>query len=496
MHMHWLALAPVVAVIGCVPNLQPEGLTVANEEELICAPGHLEECPCPGGGMGWQECALDGSGYTSCFCVDASDPEPVEPYCGDGLIQSGEICDGGNGNDADGCDGECVAPPGTLVWVSGYDGGGALDDCALDIATDSQGYIYAAGFDGHGGVSRAWVRKFTPSGAPVWTHFYIDEQHGAHEARAIAITNKGAVVVGGLDGGNNDENDNNDKDTDAWVQRLDPEDGAEVWTQRFIGAGGYADAIRGITAVHDDSVVVCGEHAKASDQSDAWGARLDHDGEVMWSKPLAGESGDDRATDCALTASGELFVTGVFTEQGQGPRLWVKRVDVESGDELWRHDDFEVEPLSIYRGDVGITSDAAGRVYIAAEIAQPAGDDGHIWTARLDTDAGALGPIVWERTFEFGAEGVRGMAVRTDAAGDLYLATARASGSSVLDDDDILLLKLSPSGKLLWSESYDGASRGDDRGYGLAIDEGGVYVAGVRTVEGNGLDMWIGKFAP
>ncbi len=485
MHMHWLAVA--VLVVGCVPDLQPEGLTVGVGDPIICAPGHLDECPCPDGEMGWQECAPDGSGYASCFCVDGSEPEPVEPHCGDGLIQSGEICDDGNGDDADGCDSECVAPPGTLVWASGYDGGGGLDDCALDVTTDAFGYVYAAGFDGHGGVSRAWVRKYTPSGAPLWTHFFIDEQRGAHEAHAIAITNKGAVVVGGLDGANT-------ADTDAWVRRLEPEAGDEVWTQRFTGVGAYDDAIRGMTAANDDSVVVCGERAVTEGNSDGWIARVDHDGEVMWALDVFGGGGDDRVNDCAVTQAGELLVAGNITLEGVGARVWVEAFELESADSRWEWMS-DSGPASVYFGDVGITSDAVGRVYIAGESLQEDGEQ-YIWIARLDAGAGSLGPV-WERTFEFSAAGPRGMAVQTDAAGDLFLATARRSdGSSLVGGDDILLLKLSPSGKTLWSESYDGAAQGDDRGYGLAIDANGVYVAGVRTVEGNGLDMWIGKFAP
>lgn len=483
-----LALALAGASTACVPNLLPEDRADASGDEAICTPGHVEACECDDGTAGWHECLVDGMAYASCFCVEGDDTgepgTPGEPRCGDGLIQEGEICDDGNLADGDGCESDCSADPGALVWVSGYDGGGGLDDCALDVALDKHGFVYAAGFDGHGGVSRAWVRKFTPSGAPLWTHYYIDEARGAHEAHAIAIAESGDVVVGGLD-------DATSLNTDGWVRRLSADEGEERWTVHFTGDGGYDDAVRGLASAPGDSVIVCGERAQEKDDSDAWIARLGSGGDELWAHEIPGAGGDDRATDCTLHA-GQVLVVGNLTLPGEGARVWVERRALEDGEANWS---FMADggPSSVYFGDVGVTADAAGRTYVAGELVQESGEQ-YVWLARLDL--ASPDPLVWERVLDYTATGTRGMALRADAGGAVYLATARVGSSAVTGSDDILVHKLAPSGEAIWSEMYDGAARGDDRGYGLAVSPTGVFVAGVRTVEGNGLDMWIGKFAP
>src|SRR5690606_1456953 len=38
---------------------------------MVCAPGKVEACACPGGGMGAQACREDGSGWGPCECGDA-----------------------------------------------------------------------------------------------------------------------------------------------------------------------------------------------------------------------------------------------------------------------------------------------------------------------------------------------------------------------------------------------------------------------------------------
>lgn len=63
---------------------------------MLCVPGKVESCPCPGGEMGTQACAADGMGYEACECgggsSSSSTGEPPDP-CGDGVcIDADEDC--------------------------------------------------------------------------------------------------------------------------------------------------------------------------------------------------------------------------------------------------------------------------------------------------------------------------------------------------------------------------------------------------------------------
>src|SRR5690606_20058839 len=66
---------------------------------MVCAPGKVEVCPCPGGGQGAQACRQDGTGFEPCECAP-----------GDG----GAGGAGGSGGAPD--DAGPDAPPDTTGW--------------------------------------------------------------------------------------------------------------------------------------------------------------------------------------------------------------------------------------------------------------------------------------------------------------------------------------------------------------------------------------------
>lgn len=63
--------------------------------DMLCVPGKVESCPCPGGETGVQACAEDGMGFDACECEGGSSSStggPTDP-CGDGVcIDADEDC--------------------------------------------------------------------------------------------------------------------------------------------------------------------------------------------------------------------------------------------------------------------------------------------------------------------------------------------------------------------------------------------------------------------
>ncbi len=62
-----------------------------------------------------------------------------------------------------------LAPSGFPLWTANYDGPAGLDDQGLDIAVDSAGHVYVAGFsmDQDGDEAGEWMgsmvlMRFTP----------------------------------------------------------------------------------------------------------------------------------------------------------------------------------------------------------------------------------------------------------------------------------------------------------------------------------------------
>lgn len=68
---------------------------------MVCAPGKVEACPCPGGGQGAQACRDDGSGFEPCEC---------------------SVGDGGSGGSGGApADAGTDAPPDLQWWCTGDD---------------------------------------------------------------------------------------------------------------------------------------------------------------------------------------------------------------------------------------------------------------------------------------------------------------------------------------------------------------------------------------
>jgi hypothetical protein len=108
-------------------------------------------------------------------------------------------------------------------------------------------------------------------------------------------------------------------------------------------------------------------------------------------------------------------------------------------------------------------------------------DDELLWSVK--TQAEALFP---------NGQFTRGLAA--DRFGNLYAAGTAVTGSS---GRDIFVQKRNQAdGTLLWTRGVDGPARGDDEGYGIALDSAGVVAAGAVRSVGRGMDAWVGRFDP
>ena len=104
-----------------------------------------------------------------------------------------------------------------------------------------------------------------------------------------------------------------------------------------------------------------------------------------------------------------------------------------------------------------------------------------LWCARSEAE---LGLQSWVQRFS-GLVNADDRAYRaaTDSGGNVFVAGTTDTGFTGLD---IVIVKYSPDGALLWINQYNGPGNGDDRVNALAVDSSGsVFVAG-STLSSNG----------
>jgi hypothetical protein len=277
-----------------------------------------------------------------------------------------------------------------------------------------------------------------------------------------------------------------------------------LWAKQF----GEAGTQQGLSVAVDvaGNVVVAGSLYGTADfgggpltsagQSDAFLAKLDTNGNHLWSKLFGGIKAET-ALDVTTDAKGNIVVLGSFTgpiDFGEGPLvssggldMFVAKLDPQ-GKPIWSKGFGSGQTLAAARaaldpmGNVLITGYFYGSVDLGGGmLTSMSGAD--LFVLKLDPDGNHL----WSKRFggagdQYGndiATGTDGALIITGSFGgtiDFGGALLPSAGGS-----DIFVAKLDPGGAHIWSKGF-GDSADGQIGNSLAVDKsGGVYVGGALS---------------
>jgi hypothetical protein len=329
---------------------------------------------------------------------------------------------------------------GNLIWNTFL--GGRMMDSGDGVAVDGSGNVYVTGVSSaswgspvrafSGGVD-AFAAKLNSSGNLIWNTFLGGSVNGA--GSGVAVDGSGNVYVAGSSGG-------------TW--------GSPV--RAFGGSG------------------------------DAFAAKLNSSGNLVWNTFLGG-SGDVWGDALALDGSGNVYVAGSGTASWGSPvrpysggtaDAFAARLD-SSGNLIWNT--FLGGGEADY--STGLAVDGSGNVYVVGysynmswgSPVRAFGGYIDVFAAKLDSS----GNLTWN-TFLGGSGADYGSLVAVDESGNVYVAGSSSGtwGSPVSGysgDFDAFAAKLNSSGNLIWNKFLGGS--GTDWGMALALDgSGNAYVAG------------------
>ena len=339
---------------------------------------------------------------------------------------------------------------GAHVWSKRF--GGTHDDSAQSVAVDASGNVYVSGYfkntvdfgggpltayySGFGGQMRdAFIAKFSPSGAHLWSRKF--GSFGQDTAYGIAVDGSGNLVVTGtfigpVDFGGTSLASVSDS-ADVFVAKYSPA-GQLVWAKKF--GNGSADTGYGIAVDGAGNIAVVGSFTGSADfgggtLTSAGGTdivvfKLSASGTHLWSRRF-GNTGQDVGFALATDGGGNVFVTGYF--QGEA--------------------DFGGGLLS-------------GEGSLDTFVAKFSSGGSHQWSY-------ALG----------GTNADEGFGIATDASGNVLIVGAFQGsadfGSGVLTSVggswDVVAIKYSAGGTPLWSKRFGGPA--DDMGYAVVADASG-----------------------
>ena len=244
---------------------------------------------------------------------------------------------------------------------------------------------------------------------------------------------------------------------------------------------------------------------QSTGQTDAFVAKLDPKGNVLWAEDLGSTAStdDDFGRGVALDSAGNVYVTGVFTGTAKfgptppvsvgGQDIFVAKLDT-NGNILW------AKGFGGQTSDQGqaITVDPSGNVYTTGNFSGIADFGGTVLTSLgltnvFVTKQDANGNLLWVKSFGNGTgnapdQGDSGFGIAVDNAGNVY-ATGIFSdtitfGSTTLTshgETDGFFAKLDPTGAPQWALQIGGtdAANDHDEGLGIVTDaSGNSYATG------------------
>ena len=212
-------------------------------------------------------------------------------------------------------------------------------------------------------------------------------------------------------------------------------------------------------------------------------------GQQLWAARYNGPANsDDQATDLAVDAAGNVYVTGSSAGSGSGQDYATVKYS-SSGQQLW---------VARYNGPINtndfarsVALDATGNTYVTGYSMSGGNGSQNYVTVKYD---GSTGQQQWATTYNGPAGGNDvPVEVAVDATGNAYV-TGYSTGT--IGTVDYATLKYSPSGQQLWVARYNGAADLNDLASALAVDAAGnAYVTGSSVGSGSGQDYATVKYS-
>jgi hypothetical protein len=388
----------------------------------------------------------------------------------------------------------------TLTWNTFL--GGSADDRANAVAVDGSGNVYVVGRSSaswgspvrayNSGNDGAYAAKLDSSGNLIWNTFLGGSMDD--EAYAVAVDGSGNVYVSGLSSASwgSPVRAYGGGIYDAFAAKLGSS-GNLIWNT-FLGGSGDDEA-SGVAVDGNGNVYVGGQsdaswgspvRAYGGGNYDAFAAKLDSSGNLIWNTFLGG-SGDDGGIAMALDGSGNAYVSGLSTASwgspvrayGGGQEAFAAKLG-SSGNLVWN-------TFLGGGGDdeaTGVAVDGSGNVYVSGFSTASWGSPVRAYSGGQEAFAAKLdssGNLIWN-TF-LGSGNDQGWAVAVDGSGNAYVAgqSSTSWGSPVRayggGNYDAFAAKLDSGGNLIWNTFLGGS--GADGGNAVAADgSGNVYVAG------------------
>jgi hypothetical protein len=352
-------------------------------------------------------------------------------------------------------------PSGQLNWSTFI--GSSAGDFAGGVTLDANGNIFLSGLSGaswgspvrpYSGTGAGFVAQLNTSGELVWNSFLGGA--GQDQILDIKLGTLGNIFVSGTSGlgWGSPERPHSGAETDAFAAKLDPT-GAIVWNTFLGDVSGYMPSA--FIGLDDVNNIYVGGSSAAS-----------------WGSPVRPYSGNLDTYLAKLDSSSGALVWNTFLGGGDDQGDW------------WSGD--SAQGLSVdANGDVVLVGASPESWSISPSAVEPwvrafsGGEDAFV--AKVE---GAGGELLWNTFLGSAVPRFLGGVVTLDASGNVYVAGESTGnwGTPLRAHSggwDAFAAKIGPSGGITWNTFL--GSAGSDSGNAIAVDaSGNVYIGGDSDV--------------
>ncbi|MEM6964889.1 MAG: T9SS type A sorting domain-containing protein [Bacteroidota bacterium] len=309
------------------------------------------------------------------------------------------------------------------------------------------------------------------------------------------LSDEGFIVVGQSSSSDEDVSANKGG-FDAWVTRLD-KDGALLWEKNY--GGSKEDYVHDVQPTPDGGFILTG--GTASDDADLnenkgtvdlWILKIDALGNVQWSKNYGG-SGTDVGTSILAETNGYLVVgstssagePGVAAGYGSN-EYWILKIDL-NGDLVWE----KTYGGKRYDAAKSVVATEDDGYIIAGNSWSKDGDIGnHIghsdaWLLKIDSE----GNILWSKNYGSTTADKLNTLIKTldgnyAIAGSKSVMNLTGSGFNGRYDEQLWVLKIDPSGTILFEETYGGSQYDEAVAIASSLDGGLILGGWIHSTDG------------
>lgn len=383
---------------------------------------------------------------------------------------------------------------GNRVWAKTFDGSGHYKDGAIDLAVDSAGNAYIAGYayvgDGTGDDYDYVVLKYSSSGNLLWSRYYSGDG-GEDIPRSLKVDPSGNVYVTGYSWGNYANYATVKYDTN----------GNQIWAKRF--EGGFGEIATDVEVDGSGNVYVTGYsgNSVAGDAEDFLTIKYSPTGEQLWLNRYDSPTGDsnDQAAEMEIAPNGDIVVMGL-SDDFINSRTTMQRINGVSGATVWAKnfrlstgEDVEDTPFAM-------KIDPSGNIILAGQIYDFFEDDLDTYVAKFNSE----GVRQWIKTYDGPGSGDYDgdPKLALDGQGNIYVGIS----SQGLTNSDMQIIKYLPDGNTDWRYRFGNPYLYDDYFINWLDDNtqtnifvdasGNVTVAGDSQIPGQSSNLVAFKLEP